>query len=80
MAWYYIKYNVRTIVTYEKYGGPYLPYVCQDGRGLMTGYGTFSPNLGKLTNKKNPNEIRIFMNENHEYIQTKRCNNLRKEI
>ena len=61
-------------------GGPYLPYVCQDGRGLMTGYGTFSPNLGKLTNKKNPNEIRIFINENHEYIQTKRCNNLTKEI
>ena len=43
-------------------------------------YGTFSPNLGKLTNKKNENEIRIFMTEKHEYIQTKRCNNLTKEI
>ena len=50
-------------VTFEKYGGPYLPYVCQDGRGC-------SPNLGILTNKKNPNEIRIFMTEKHEYIQT----------
>ena len=43
-------------------------------------YGTISPNLGKLTNKKNKNEIRNFMTEKHVYIQTKRCNNLTKEI
>ena len=30
-------YKWSRSVTYEKYGGPYLPYVCQDGRGLMTG-------------------------------------------
>ena len=32
---------IMMIVTHEKYGGPYLPYVCQDGRGLMTGLWDF---------------------------------------
>ena len=34
-------------VTYEKYGGPYLPYVCQDGRGLMTGLWDFLSKFGQ---------------------------------
>ena len=33
--------------TYEKYGGPYLPYVCQDGRGLMTGLWDFLSKFGQ---------------------------------
>ena len=35
------------IVTYEKYGGPYLPYVCQDGRGLVTGLWDFLSKFGQ---------------------------------
>ena len=37
----------REYVTYEKYGGPYLPYVCQDGRGLMTGLWDFLSKFGQ---------------------------------
>ena len=41
-----INVNKVYLVTYEKYGGPYLPYVCQDGRGLMTGLWDFLSKFG----------------------------------
>ena len=38
---------IEPCVTYEKYGGPYSPYVCQDGRGLMTGLWDFLSKFGQ---------------------------------
>ena len=40
-------YKWSRSVTYEKYGGPYLPYVFQDGRGLMTGLWDFLSKFGQ---------------------------------
>ena len=40
-------YKWSRSVTYEKYGGPYLPYVCQEGRGLMTGLWDFLSKFGQ---------------------------------
>ena len=40
-------YKWSRSVTYERYGGPYLPYVCQDGRGLMTGLWDFLSKFGQ---------------------------------
>ena len=40
-------YKWSRSVTYEKYDGPYLPYVCQDGRGLMTGLWDFLSKFGQ---------------------------------
>ena len=43
---------IMMIVTHEKYGGPYLPYVCQDGRGLMTGLWDFLSKFGQTHKQK----------------------------